>query len=133
MNVFLGDMTLVGPRPESPEITARYNKEQRLVLSVKPGVTGPVQLEWTDEAETIPEGERGQQYYIDYLMDRKIQVDLNYLTARTFFTDTGIVWQTTTLVFSRLLTSLFRSEQTRERPLPGPSELKQSEPQGGKW
>ncbi len=53
-NLFLGDMTLVGPRPESPEIVALYTPSQRVVLAVKPGVTGKVQLDSDDESETIP-------------------------------------------------------------------------------
>src|SRR5258706_15249279 len=55
INVILGDMSLVGPRPEALEIVALYTKEQRSVLAVKPGVTGTVQLAAGEESETIPE------------------------------------------------------------------------------
>ncbi len=98
-NLLLGDMTLVGPRPESPEIVALYTPSQRAVLSVKPGVTGKVQLDTDDESETIPEGVRPLEYYISHLMEPKLRMDLDYLRARTFFTDVKIVLDTAGLVF----------------------------------
>jgi lipopolysaccharide/colanic/teichoic acid biosynthesis glycosyltransferase len=98
-NLLLGDMTLVGPRPESPEIVALYTPMQRVVLVVKPGVTGKVQLESGDESETIPEGAQPFEYYLTHLMDRKLRMDLDYLRRRTVFTDLKIVLATAGLVF----------------------------------
>lgn len=98
-NLLLGDMTLVGPRPESPEIVALYTASQRAVLAVKPGVTGKVQLDTDDESETIPEGVRPLEYYINHLMDRKLRMDLDYLRVRTAITDARIVVATAGLVF----------------------------------
>jgi lipopolysaccharide/colanic/teichoic acid biosynthesis glycosyltransferase len=103
LNVLSGEMTLVGPRPESPEITKFYNSRQREVLSVKPGVTGPVQLCWAGESDCIPPGDAGRQFYIEHLMDPKIQADLKYLRARTTFSDFRILWLTAALVSGRLL------------------------------
>jgi lipopolysaccharide/colanic/teichoic acid biosynthesis glycosyltransferase len=98
-NLLLGDMTLVGPRPESPEIVALYTPSQRVVLAVKPGVTGRVQLDSGDESETIPEGVPAYEYYLTHLMDRKLRMDLDYLRGRTVFTDARIVLATAVLVF----------------------------------
>lgn len=98
-NLLLGDMTLVGPRPESPEIVALYTPSQRVVLAVKPGVTGKVQLDSDDESETIPEGVQAYEYYLTHLMDRKLRMDLDYLRARTALTDFKIVLATAGLVF----------------------------------
>ncbi|MGA2736248.1 MAG: sugar transferase [Bryobacteraceae bacterium] len=98
-NLLSGDMTLVGPRPESPEIVALYTPSQRVVLAVKPGLTGKVQLESGDESETIPEGVRALDYYLTHLMDRKLQMDLDYLRGRTVFTDIKVVLATAGLVF----------------------------------
>lgn len=98
-NVLWGDMTLVGPRPESPEIVALYTPSQRVVLAVKPGVTGKVQLESGDESETIPEGVPAYDYYLTHLMDRKLCMDLDYLRGRTVFTDVKIVLGTAGLMF----------------------------------
>jgi lipopolysaccharide/colanic/teichoic acid biosynthesis glycosyltransferase len=98
-NLLLGDMTLVGPRPESPEIVALYTPSQRVVLAVKPGVTGKVQLDSGDESETIPEGVQAYDYYLTHLMDRKLRMDLDYLRGRTPLTDAKIVLATAGLVF----------------------------------
>jgi len=98
-NLLLGDMTLVGPRPESPEIVALYTPHQRAVLAVKPGVTGKVQLDSDDESETIPEGADPYGYYLAHLMDRKLRMDLDYLRGRTVFTDVRIVLATAGLMF----------------------------------
>jgi lipopolysaccharide/colanic/teichoic acid biosynthesis glycosyltransferase len=101
-NLLLGDMTLVGPRPESPEIVALYTPSQRVVLVVKPGVTGKVQLESDDESETIPEGVQAYEYYLTHLMERKLRLDLDYLRGRTVFSDAKIVLATAGLVFRAL-------------------------------
>jgi lipopolysaccharide/colanic/teichoic acid biosynthesis glycosyltransferase len=98
-NLLLGDMTLVGPRPEAPEIVALYTPRQRAVLAVKPGVTGKVQLDSDDESETIPEGAQPYEYYLTHLLDRKLRMDMDYLRGRTVVTDVKIVLATAGLVF----------------------------------
>ena len=98
-NLLLGDLTLVGPRPEDPGITERYTTEQKQIFTVKPGITGPTQLHYTVlEAETIPEGADAQQFYIDHILDQKVQLDLDYLRKRTFVTDLQVVSQTVLLM-----------------------------------
>jgi lipopolysaccharide/colanic/teichoic acid biosynthesis glycosyltransferase len=94
INVLVGDMTLVGPRPEDPEIVARYTSEQRAVLAAKPGITGVVQLDSGEESELIPEGVHPHEYYLEHLMEPKLRQDLDYLRARTPLSDTRIVFAT---------------------------------------
>ena len=54
VNLLLGDLTLIGPRPEDPGIVERYLPEQRQILQMKPGITGPTQVQYTAvEAEAI--------------------------------------------------------------------------------
>jgi lipopolysaccharide/colanic/teichoic acid biosynthesis glycosyltransferase len=103
INVVLGDMTLVGPRPEAPEIVALYTPAQRAVLRVKPGVTGKVQLDSGDESEKIPEGVSAQDYYVQHLMDKKLRQDLDYLGVRTPLTDARVLFDTATFVFRCLV------------------------------
>jgi lipopolysaccharide/colanic/teichoic acid biosynthesis glycosyltransferase len=103
LNVVLGDMTLVGPRPEAPEIVALYTPGQRAVLAVKPGVTGRVQLDAGDESGAIPEGVPPHEYYAQYLMEHKIRADLDYLSARTPLSDARIVFETATFVLRSLV------------------------------
>jgi lipopolysaccharide/colanic/teichoic acid biosynthesis glycosyltransferase len=105
LNVLAGDMSLVGPRPESPYITRLYNERQKQVLSVRPGVTGPVQLKWSDESECIPAGGAGMKFYVEYLVDVKLQADLDYLKQRSALTDARILFKTAVLLVNRLVQS----------------------------
>jgi lipopolysaccharide/colanic/teichoic acid biosynthesis glycosyltransferase len=98
LNVLLGHMTLIGPRPESPEIVALYTPAQRAVLRVKPGVTGVVQLEAGEESDSIPDGVKPQQYYVEHLMAPKLRMDLDYLRLRTPLSDTWILARTAAYV-----------------------------------
>lgn len=99
VNLLLGDVTLVGPRPEDPGITDRYSPEYRRIFRAKPGITGPTQLLFTAiEAETVPEGEDAQEYYVQHLLDQKIRHDLEYLEKRTFTSDLKVVMRTAMLV-----------------------------------
>ena len=104
LNLLVGDLTLVGPRPEDPGITEQYTSEQREIFKVKPGITGPTQLYYTVlEAETIPDGADAQQYYIDHILDQKLRLDLDYIRKRTLFSDLQVVSQTV-LFMTRSLT-----------------------------
>jgi lipopolysaccharide/colanic/teichoic acid biosynthesis glycosyltransferase len=98
LNVLIGDMTLVGPRPESPEFVSLYTRDQRAVLNVKPGVTGLVQLASGDESDWIPEGVRPDEYYIEYLMAPKLALDLEYLETRTALTDARVIFATASML-----------------------------------
>jgi lipopolysaccharide/colanic/teichoic acid biosynthesis glycosyltransferase len=102
-NLLLGDLTVVGPRPEDPDIVELYTPEQRQTLDVKPGITGPGQLYYTtDQADTIPDGVKPEQFYIDHLLDQKLHIDLEYLKGRTPLSDCRVVLQTIMLVAKAL-------------------------------
>ena len=103
LNVLIGQMTLVGPRPETPDMVARYTPAQRAVLAVKPGITGKVQLEYRNESEIIPEGIPPDEYYVGYLMDQKLQLDLEYLHIRTPLSDVRILFGTAAFVLRSLV------------------------------
>ena len=94
LNVLTGTMTLVGPRPESPDIVDRYVDWHWRVLSVKPGVTGPVQLAAGEESESIPPGVKADDYYVTHLMENKLRQDIDYLERRTAWSDLRIVAST---------------------------------------
>jgi len=103
-NLLLGDLTLVGPRPEDPGITEKYTAEQKEIFKVKPGITGPTQLHYTElEAEMIPDGAEAEQYYIDHILNQKLRLDLDYLRKRTAFSDVRVVTQTV-LFMARAIT-----------------------------
>jgi lipopolysaccharide/colanic/teichoic acid biosynthesis glycosyltransferase len=110
-NLLLGDLTLVGPRPEDPKIVELYSAEQRLTLNVKPGMTGPGQLYYTtDQADTIPDGVKADQYYIDHLLDHKLRIDLEYMKQRTPASDCRVIFQTVALMAKTLAKALRNGE-----------------------
>jgi lipopolysaccharide/colanic/teichoic acid biosynthesis glycosyltransferase len=88
LNVFLGDMAFVGPRPEDPYFTNFYAPHLRDVLSVKPGIIGPSQMDGRDEIEKYPEGcENVEEYYIQHILPEKLERDLEYVRSATFLSD----------------------------------------------
>jgi lipopolysaccharide/colanic/teichoic acid biosynthesis glycosyltransferase len=89
LNVLKGDMSLVGPRPEAPEFVAAYTAEQRQVLALRPGITGPTQLAWLGESDWFPADVDPAQYYIRTMLPEKLQSDLRYLRTRTLVGDLG--------------------------------------------
>ena len=83
-NVIAGDMSLVGPRPEDPYFVNFYTGSQCEVLSVKPGLIGPSQIEGRDEVEMYPEGvEDTEKYYIEHILPAKLDCDLEYVRNAT--------------------------------------------------
>jgi lipopolysaccharide/colanic/teichoic acid biosynthesis glycosyltransferase len=95
-------MTIVGPRPETPSMVARYTPEQRHVLDFKPGVTGRQQLAG-EESESIPADAPPEEYYVTYILERKLSADLDYLRTRTAWSDAGIVLATIGYVLRSLV------------------------------
>src|SRR5215831_13705372 len=109
-NLLVGDLTLVGPRPEDPHIAEHYTPEQRETLKVKPGITGPGQLFYTtDQAHTIPAGVDPEQYYVEHLLGDKLRIDLEYLKKRTVWTDCRVLLQTLAYM-GKAVTGALRSE-----------------------
>lgn len=107
-NLLLGDLTLVGPRPEDPHIVEHYTPEQWQTLRVKPGITGPGQLYYTtDQADAIPSGVRPDEFYIEHLLDKKLCIDLEYLKRRTIASDCSVVLHTI-VVMARALANAAR-------------------------
>ncbi len=104
-NVILGDMSLVGPRPEDPGIVARYTPRQRWTLRVRPGVTSPGSLFYErEQVDTIPADAAVEEYYVDHLLGPKLEVELGYLERRTVGSDLGVLFETA----GHLLRSLLR-------------------------
>lgn len=98
-NLLMGDLTLVGPRAEEPFVVERYTSEQKLTIKVKPGITGPGQLYYTtDQAATVPGDISADQFYLDRLLNEKLQVDIDYLKKRTPLSDCRVVWRTIALM-----------------------------------
>ena len=83
INVFQGEMTLVGPRPESPDLAALYPESAQKIFSVKPGLIGPNQILGRNEEELYPPGVDPQKYYIEEILPQKLPLDLEYIADRS--------------------------------------------------
>jgi lipopolysaccharide/colanic/teichoic acid biosynthesis glycosyltransferase len=100
LNVVKGEMSLVGPRPEDPTYVALYTEEQCQVLSVKPGITGPTQLEYRDEASML-DGDSVDEDYVTRIMPEKLKLDLEYVRTHSLIKDLSILWRTGTTLLLR--------------------------------
>jgi lipopolysaccharide/colanic/teichoic acid biosynthesis glycosyltransferase len=74
INLLKGDMTLVGPRPETPDLAALYPPEARKIFTVKPGLIGPNQILGRNEEELYPPGVDPQQFYLQEILPKKLPV-----------------------------------------------------------
>lgn len=78
-NVFIGDMSLVGPRPEVKKYTDLYTEEQRRVLSVRPGITDWASIEYVDENEILGKAEDPDKAYVEQIMPDKIRYNMRWI------------------------------------------------------
>lgn len=93
-NVLIGDMSLVGPRPEVPKYVKLYNEKEREVLNVKPGITDFASIEYRDENEILGTVENPEEYYINVIMKHKLQLNLKYISSNNIFLDIKIILKT---------------------------------------
>lgn len=99
LNVFLGDMSLVGPRPEVRKYVDLYNEKQKQVLSVKPGITDYASIEYSNENELLGKAENPEQVYIEEIMPTKLKLNLKYIDEQGIITDLKIIFKT----FSKII------------------------------
>jgi FlaA1/EpsC-like NDP-sugar epimerase/lipopolysaccharide/colanic/teichoic acid biosynthesis glycosyltransferase len=99
INVFRGEMSLVGPRPEDPRYVALYTPGQRQALAVRPGMTSPASLHYREE-ETLLSGDKWETVYREQVLPSKLALDLAYLQQRTLWTDLALILQTIALLIN---------------------------------
>ena len=94
INVLIGDMSIVGPRPEVHEFVAMYSEEQQKILTVKPGITDYASLEYFNENEQLAQSEDPKRTYIEEVMPHKIEINQKYLSTPTLGHDLQIIFKT---------------------------------------
>lgn len=94
INVFVGDMSLVGPRPEVRKYVDMYTPEQMHVLDVRPGVTSLASIRYRNENELLDKAEDPDQFYIDVVMQDKLAIDLEYVQNASFWYDIKLIFRT---------------------------------------
>ena len=93
-NVVRGEMSLVGPRPEVPHYMARYSPAQRQILSLKPGITDLATLKFRNEEELLQSAPDVEEFYLQYCVPRKIELNLHYAGEANLWKDTQLIMQT---------------------------------------
>lgn len=94
INVFIGDMSLVGPRPEVRHYVEYWTPEQMHVLDVRPGITDPASIKYRNENELMEKAEDPEKFYIGVIMQEKIKLYLEYVKNNSFLYDIGLIFKT---------------------------------------
>ena len=93
-NVLIGDMSFVGPRPDVPGYADRLQGDDRRILLLKPGITGPASLKYRNEEELLAQQEDPVKYNDQVVFPDKVKINLKYLENRTFWGDIKIIFET---------------------------------------
>ena len=94
INVFVGDMSLVGPRPEVRHYVNYWTPGQMHVLDVRPGITDPASIKFRNENELMEKADDPEKYYIEVIMQEKIRLYLEYVEKQGFWYDIGLILKT---------------------------------------
>jgi len=100
INVFIGDMSIVGPRPEVRHYVNYWTPEQMHVLDVRPGITDPASIKFCNENELLEKAEDPETYYIEVIMQEKIRLYLDYVEKHSFFYDIRLILKTFVVILS---------------------------------
>ncbi|ONK21044.1 glycosyl transferase [Bacillus sp. VT-16-64] len=94
INVLIGDMSLVGPRPEVPKYTAYYTNEQKRIFEIRPGITDYASIKYRNENEVLAKSEDPEKTYIEEVMRDKLSLNLKYLDQQSVINDVKIIFMT---------------------------------------
>jgi lipopolysaccharide/colanic/teichoic acid biosynthesis glycosyltransferase len=100
-NVLVGDMSLVGPRPEVRKWVEAYPDRWSKVLAVRPGITDPASIEFRNEEELLAAAPDPKTCYRDVILPRKLDLYEEYVETRSFWGDVGILLKTVWAVAGR--------------------------------
>ena len=100
INVFVGDMSLVGPRPEVRHYVDYWTPQQMHVLDVRPGITDPASIKFRNENELMEQAADPEDYYIHVIMQEKIRLYLEYVENASFMYDLKLIFQTFKVIVS---------------------------------
>jgi lipopolysaccharide/colanic/teichoic acid biosynthesis glycosyltransferase len=93
-NILVGEMSVVGPRPEVPKYVAMYSESQKEVLSVKPGLTDYASIKYVKENEILEKSSNPEQTYIDEIMPEKLALNIQYIREKSLLVDLKIIVNT---------------------------------------
>lgn len=93
-NVLIGDMSFVGPRPDVPGYADQLTGENKLILKLRPGITGPASLKYANEEELLAQVPDPVKYNNEIIFPDKVQINLDYYYTHTFRGDLKLIFQT---------------------------------------
>ncbi len=94
INVFLGYMSFVGPRPDVPGFADKLEGDDRVILTVKPGITGPATLKYKEEEEILARQDDPEKYNAEVIFPDKVRLNREYVENWSFWKDMGYIWKT---------------------------------------
>lgn len=100
-NVFIGDMSMVGPRPEVKKYVDLYTPEQKSILSVRPGITDVASIRFINENELLEAQPQPEQYYIEHIMPEKIRLNKSFIDNPSVGNYLSIISQTIKKIAAR--------------------------------
>jgi lipopolysaccharide/colanic/teichoic acid biosynthesis glycosyltransferase len=102
VNIFIGDMSFVGPRPEVQKYVDKYSEEQLKVLQVRPGLTDYASLEYFNENELLSKSPNPEETYIQEVMLAKLKLNFKYIENQGLITDLTLIFRTIKRIFIKL-------------------------------
>jgi len=100
LNVIIGKMSLVGPRPETTEYTRLYSEEQMVIFSVRPGITDEASIEFADLG-SILSGGNPDEIYFEKVWVPKMELRMKYVREHSFIGDLKLILRTLTVPFKK--------------------------------
>ena len=94
LNVVFGDMSLVGPRPDVPGYADKLVGDDRIILKLKPGITGPASLKFVKEEEILFSKKDPKKYNDEVIYPEKVRINVDYYNNRTIWIDIKIIFAT---------------------------------------
>ena len=93
-NVLIGDMSFVGPRPDVPGYADLLEGEDRLILKLRPGITGPASLKYRNEEEILAQVDNPQKYNDEVIYPDKVRINLDYFYHHSLLGDIKLIIKT---------------------------------------
>ena len=93
-NVLVGEMSMVGPRPDVPGFADLLEGESRLILNLRPGITGPASLKYANEEEMLAEVANPEEYNKNVIFPDKVRINLDYYHRQNIWLDLKIIFAT---------------------------------------
>jgi lipopolysaccharide/colanic/teichoic acid biosynthesis glycosyltransferase len=94
INILKGEMRLVGPRPEVRKYVNLYTIRQLKVLEAEPGITDPASIEFRNENELLEKASDPERFYIENVMPKKLDLNIQYLERKSSWNDVKVIFQT---------------------------------------